>query len=165
VTAGEAKQITWDQLQTVSSPVVAEKGRRRDEPDGLDAMTPEAKADYLARYVEVGETLQVNVYNQWAAVTNSYSLYRGQYHEKLSEEDFFKLTGRSDLAGKVRQRRGLMVTLIIAASALTVGGIGYAAATRLYQELSGPPAPVKANATITPFASTKGGGLLLVATF
>jgi hypothetical protein len=123
VAAGEEKQIAWADLQSVSSPVVAEKGHAEDDqPDGIDSLTPEAKAEYLGKFVSVGDLLQLTVTNHQATVTNDFALYRGKYREKLGEGDFFELVARPDLAESYRVRRGAKIGLFAGGGALILGG-------------------------------------------
>jgi len=129
VAAGDARKLSWSDLQPVSSPAVAGKGRdEAAELDGLDDLTPEARAEYLQKYLSVGEALEITVASSYARIEPTYAVYQGRYRQKLDEDDFYKLVNRNDLANSYEGRRALKVGLIVAGVAVVVGGMAYGAA-------------------------------------
>ena len=128
VAAGETKKLAWSDLQSVSSPAVAGKGRE-DSPDldGLDDLTPEARAEYLQKYLSVGEGVEVVLAGNYTKVEPTYTVYQGRYRKKLDEDVFYKLVDRTDLVRAYEGRRALKVGLMVAGGAAIVGGLVYGA--------------------------------------
>jgi hypothetical protein len=130
VVAGDAKKVTWSDLQAVSSPAVAGKGHVDElQPEGVDALTPEAKAEYLAKYVTVGDVLEITISNRVAQVENTYALYQGKYRQKLDEGAFYRLAGRADLAKSYGTRSAIKGVMFLGGFAVSVGAIVYAVAS------------------------------------
>ncbi len=125
--AGESKNLTWAELQAVSSPSVASKGHVDiPEVQGLDTLTPEAQAEYLEKYVTVGDVARFIV-TRYAAqeIEPSFNLYQGKYRKPLDGDDFYALAGRADLASRYQSRQALRIGLTVGAGALIVGGVVY----------------------------------------
>jgi len=126
VAAGDTRKLAWSDLQSVSSPSVAGKGHD-DSPDldGLDDLTPEARVEYLQKYLSVGEGIEIAVAGSYVKVEPTYTVYQGRYRKKLDEDVFYKLVDRTDLVRAYEGRRALRVGMVVAGVAAFVGGLAY----------------------------------------
>jgi caspase domain-containing protein len=128
VAAGEAKTLSWSDLQSVPAPSVAEKGHD-DAPDmdGLKDLTPEARAEYLQRYLSIGEGIELRpaVFSPYPKLEPTYTVYQGRYRKKVEEDDFFKMVDRDDLAKSYESRRAGRVGLMVLGGAVMVGTLAY----------------------------------------
>jgi hypothetical protein len=111
-------------VAVVAAPALAQASDGRElQPEGVDALPAAAKAEYQAKYVAVGDAVVVTVADQVATIDNSYELYRGKYRDKLSEDAFFDLADRPDLAKWYRNRQALKTGLLIGGVAVATGGL------------------------------------------
>lgn len=120
VAAGEVRKVTWSELQPVASPPVASKGSSAPAGlEGLDALSPEARAEYDAKYFTVGDVL---VHGR-GEIHSSAQISRGRYLKETDEGEFLREVGRPDLAEAYESRSALRATLGWGGLALEIGSL------------------------------------------
>lgn len=127
VAAGDARRVSWSELQPVVAPQVAGKGPADEGAgDALSDLSPEAQVEYQEKYFTVGEQLVVTAMNHHVNVTNGYVVFQGRFRKQVDEDAFFEEVGRGDLAESYRNRRAARWGLMIGGAALAVGASIYA---------------------------------------
>lgn len=122
---GQTRVVAWSDLASVTAPSVAAKGAPSGDGGGdhLDDLTPEARAEYDQKFLEIGESLDVVGTHGNIRTEHNFDAYQGKYRKKLKEPEFFRTVGRTDLAESYEARQASAYVLFGAGTAVILGGV------------------------------------------